>query len=110
MLIEVLRNGRRQRVHPKIGQILMRKQVVRELDEKSTDRRDELFADPAEELVPDVAADVVAAGEEVEQADKPNIDEMDRESLLKLADELGLKVHGRSGEEKIREIIREHLK
>lgn len=103
MLIEVLRNGRRQRVHPKIGQILMRKKVVRELGEESTGT--------ADDVAPEVAADpVVDVAPDVEQADKPNIDEMDRESLLKLADELGLKVHGRSGEEKIREIIREHLK
>ena len=106
MLIEVLRNGRRQRVHPKIGQILMRKKVVRELGEESTGTADdvatEVAADPFVDVAPDVEADV-------EQADKPNIDEMDRESLLTLAVELGLKIHGRSGEEKIREIIREHL-
>jgi len=38
------------------------------------------------------------------------LEQMDREALLKYADELGLKVHGRSGDEKIRETIRGHLK
>lgn len=38
------------------------------------------------------------------------LDEMSREELLKFAEESGLKIHGRTGDEKIRETLREHFK
>lgn len=51
---------------------------------------------------------VIAPAQEPQASD--GLDEMDREQLLSFAKDLGIKIHGRTGEEKAREIIREHTK
>jgi hypothetical protein len=43
-------------------------------------------------------------------ASSDGLDEMNREQLLKFAEDLEIKIHGRTGDERIREIIREHTK
>jgi len=109
MLIEVIRNGRRQRVHPKIGQVLLSKRIAKEISGESAESvavvADVIVEVSAESDVVEQAAPVVA-----EQVDADELTGMDRAALLSMAEELGLKVHGRSGDEKIREIIREHIK
>lgn len=102
MLIEVIRNGRRQRVHPKIGKVLLAKRIAKEISE---DRGESGVIE-----VPEVVDDIVNGALAVEHPESDDLESMDRAALLAMADELGLKVHGRTGDEKIREIIREHIK
>lgn len=86
MLIELVRNGRRQNVHPKVGELLVKKGIARVVYMTR-----DMQAAPVESVAP--AAD--------------NLDAMDREQLHALAKARGVKVHHLAGADKVRAAIRE---
>lgn len=112
MIVEFKRNGRQKRMNPKIARVLLKKGVIRIVSEdEPTPAQTEVPAAPIAESAP--VAEVVEAPVEPAEITAPpadGLDEMDREALLKMAEDLGLKIHGRTGDDKIRETLREHFK
>lgn len=105
MIVEFKRNGRQKRMNPKIARVLLAKGVIRIVSED--------VPKPATVEVPAApVAEIVPVAEVVESTNTPadGLDEMDRDALLKMAEDLGLKIHGRTGDDKIRETLREHFK
>lgn len=111
MIVEFKRNGKRARMNPKIARFLAKKGKIKIV-------ADEIAApavepEPAAPVAPIDPASEAPAGEVAEVAPSAtgdDLDTMNREELLKFAEDLGIKIHGRTGDEKIREIIREHTK
>lgn len=81
MTVQVIRNGKRQRINAKVASILEKKGIVQ----------------------------IVRAESVVQQSDD-GLDSMSRDGLLKMADDLGIKIHHRTGEERIRETLRDQFK
>lgn len=111
MIVEFKRNGRRKNMNPKVARVLAAKGHVRIIDEQEACRP----AEPVSGAIPDEQtkdddsqAAQVMPPEPAATAD--GLDEMNREQLLKFAEDLEIKIHGRTGDERIREIIREHAK
>lgn len=115
MIIEFKRNGRRKRINPKIGRVLLAKGIVRLIDDGELRLAEEIApAQSAPVIVPEVAPVIVDEPEPVAEAQpQPSddgLDEMDRDQVLQFAKELGIKIHGGTGVERAREIVREHTK
>jgi hypothetical protein len=115
MIVEFKRNSRQKRMNPKIARVLLAKGVIRIVSEdEPTPVQTEVPAAPIAESAPVAeVVEVVEAPVEPAEITAPSadgLDEMDREALLKMAEDLGLKIHGRTGDDKIRETLREHFK
>ena len=95
-LIE-FKNGRQKMINSKVAQVLAEKGHIKIV---------EAIAD--HEKIPEPA--VIVDQEDASNTVSDGLDEMDRDQLLKFAEDLEIKIHGRTGDEKIREIIREHTK
>lgn len=101
MIVEFKRNGRRKNMNAKVARVLEQKGQVRIIGE-----------DPAP------VVNVVSAAQDrpslpatdAQDVNPDGLDQMDREQLLKFAEDLEIKIHGRTGDDRIREIIREHTK
>lgn len=114
MLIEVVRNGRRQKVNQKVAEILVKKGIAQLADEApelafpgTSDTR----------TIYDVDAEIKAenakiAAENTGQTDaQPDgLDDLDRDQLHTLAKERGVKVHHMAGADKVRAALREAAK
>lgn len=114
MIVEFKRNGKRARMNPKIARFLATKGKLKIVGDEAVTPAAQ--PEPAAQIAPVTAGAIapeVATGEHAETeapAASDGLDEMSREQLLKFAEDLGIKIHARSGDEKIREIIREHTK
>ena len=95
------KNGRRREMNAKVAKILEKKGHLKIIQ---ADEPAPVFDEPEKQPEPPI----VATPQEPQASD--GLDEMDREQLLKFAEDLEIKIHGRTGDEKIREIIREHTK
>lgn len=100
MIVEFKRNGRRKNMNPKVARALADKGHVKIIAEEA---QAAVAQEPEKQPQP-----LVITPQEPQSSD--GLDEMDREQLLKFAEDREIKIHGRTGEEKIREIIREHKK
>lgn len=101
MIVEFKRNGRRKNMNPKVARVLADKGHVKIIQ---ADEPAPVFVEPEKQPEPPV----IAPPQEPQASD--GLDEMDREQLLSFAKDLGIQIHGRTGDERIREIIREHTK
>lgn len=112
MIVEFKRNGRQTRMNDKIARVLLKKGVIRIVSEDAPKPATvEVPAAPVAEIVP--VAEVVESTEPAAEITAPSadgLDEMDRDQVLQFAKELGIRIHGGTGVEKAREIIREHTK
>lgn len=109
MIVEFKRNGRQKRMNDKVARVLLAKGIIRVVsDDEPAPIQTEVPAAPVEEVVP--AAEAAEPTAEITAPPADGLDKMDKDQLLKFAEDLGIKIHGRTGEEKIREIIREHTK
>jgi len=96
VLIEY-RNGRRKKMNLKVANTLARKGIVKIVEDSGVEQAEVEFNPQLQPELP--------ANEQNQQAD--DLDNMDRDALLKMADDLEIKIDRRMGDEKIREFIRE---
>lgn len=101
MIVEFKRNGRRKNMNAKVARVLEQKGQVRIIGEDSA---------PEAKADSTISEPINLPAADVQNANPDGLDQMDREQLLKFAEDLEIKIHGRTGDDRIREIIREHTK
>lgn len=117
---QFLTDAEKDQIGPKFGKQLLHDDILQV--ESSNEDHDEPFnnepngEDESEDQAPDEENEEQGEDEVEEESSEDeeseaeiNLEEMNKEALLAYAKELGLDIHGRTGEEKIREAIQAHL-
>jgi hypothetical protein len=108
------KNGKKRRIPERDAKILEKLgkgSICFVSENKPAPVQTEVPATPISESVPVAGvAEAVEAPSEITTPSADGLDEMDRDQVLQFAKELGIRIHGGTGVEKAREIIREHTK